>query len=184
VHLDDRAAGVLAARHLYALGRRRLAVLTSSPRLATQRLRLDGVQTERAAMGRQAGAVPVRASATPDLPDVAAALAELLAGRDRGRRPDALICTSGRLTLGAVHALRASGVRIPDDLAFVTFDDFPWAALNDPPLTVVNQRPHEMGVRATEVILTEPDRDDPVETVVPPTLIVRRSCGAPSEVPA
>jgi LacI family transcriptional regulator len=184
VHLDDRAAGALAARHLYALGRRRMAVLTSSPRLVTQRLRLAGVQAERAATGRQAGAVPVRTSATPDLPDVAAAVAELLAGGGRGRRPDALICTSGRLTLGAVHALRTSGVRIPDDLAFVTFDDFPWAALNDPPLTVVNQRPHEMGVRATEVILTKPDRDDPVEIVIPPTLIVRQSCGAPGAAPA
>jgi LacI family transcriptional regulator len=183
VHLDDRAAGALAASHLYALGRRRLAVLTSSPRLATQRLRLAGVNAERTTLGRQAGAISVRSSATPSLDDVAAAIAALLAERDRGRRPDALICTSGRLTLGAVHALRTSGVRIPDDLAFVTFDDFPWAALNDPPLTVVDQRPHEMGRRATEVILTEPDHDEPVEIVIPPALLVRQSCGAPSVQP-
>lgn len=57
VHLDDRAAGALAARHLYALGRRRIAVLTSSPQLTTQRLRLDGVNSEREASSRRAGAI-------------------------------------------------------------------------------------------------------------------------------
>jgi LacI family transcriptional regulator len=135
------------------------------------------VNAERDAIGPPAAAISARASATPGLDDVAAAIAEILSEQDRGRRPDALICTSGRLTLGAVHALRTAGVRIPDDLAFVTFDDFPWAALNDPPLTVVDQRPHEMGVRATELILTEPDHDEPVEIVIPPALLVRRSCG-------
>lgn len=177
VHLDDRAAGALAARHLYALGRRRIAVLTSSPHLTTQRLRLDGVNSERKASSRRAGADSTLAT-EPDVDSVAKAIDEICVTRPRGRRPDALICTSGRLTLGAVTALRSSGVRVPDDLALVSFDDFPWAPLLDPALTVVDQRPQEMGIRATELILAEPAHDEPVEIVVPPSLIIRQSCGA------
>ena len=176
VHLDDVAAGALAATHLYALGRRSIAVLTSTPRLATQRLRLRGVRSAHEEMGLDASAVSARTSTTADPAGVAGAVSELLRAH-RGQPPDAIVCTSGRLTLGAVHALRMTGVRVPDDLALVSFDDFPWAPLIDPPLTVVDQRPHEMGVRATELILAE-DRVEPEAIVIPPALIVRRSCGA------
>ncbi|MCQ0018032.1 substrate-binding domain-containing protein [Actinomadura madurae] len=98
------------------------------------------------------------------------------AHRARGRPPDAVICTSGRLTREVFGSLRTAGARIPDDIAFVSFDDFPWASLIDPPLTVVDQHPHRMGVLATRLILAE-DRDEPEEIVIEPTLIVRRSCG-------
>jgi LacI family transcriptional regulator len=177
VHLDDVAAGALAAKHLWALSRRRVAVLTSTLRLATQRLRLEGIRSAHQDMGPDAGPISVGTSSTADPAGVANLVSELL--RAQGQRPDAIVCTSGRLTLGAVHALRTVGVRVPDDLALVTFDDFPWAPLVDPPLTVVDQRPYEMGIRATEVIPAE-DRTDPEEIVIAPTLIVRRSCGVPA----
>lgn len=177
VHLDDLAAGALAARHLYALGRRRIAVLTSSLRLATQRLRSEGVRSAQQDMGPDATPISVRTTATADPAGVAAAVSELLSVRERDTQPDAIVCTSGRLTLGVVQALRTAGIRVPDDLALVAFDDFPWAAFIDPPLTVVDQRPYEMGVRAAEVILAE-DRVEPEEIVISPALIVRRSCGA------
>lgn len=114
----------------------------------------------------------------PDVDSVAKAIHEICVAGPQGSRPDALICTSGRLTLGVVRALRSSGVRVPDDLALVSFDDFPWAPLLDPALTVVDQPPQKMGIRATELILAEPAQDEPVEIVVPPTLIIRQSCGA------
>jgi hypothetical protein len=53
----------------------------------------------------------------PDVDSVVKAIDEICVAPPRGRRPDALICTSGRLTLGVVRALRSSGVRVPDDLA-------------------------------------------------------------------
>ncbi|MEV5413155.1 LacI family DNA-binding transcriptional regulator [Thermopolyspora sp. NPDC052614] len=177
VHLDDQAAGALCARHLYRLGRRRIAVVTSTQRLATQRLRLAGVTAERDATGPAAGAISAHVCDTGEPGDVAAAVAELLARRGGDGPPDAVICTSGRLTREVVGSLRASGVRIPDDIALVSFDDFPWASLIDPPLTVVDQQPYRMGVLATQLILAE-DRDEPEEVVIQPTLIVRRSCGA------
>jgi LacI family transcriptional regulator len=180
VHLDDRAAGALAARHLYGLGRARIAVLTSPLRLATQRLRLEGVRSAQEDI--DSSPITVRTTDTADPPAVAATVSDLLAVRQQGQQVDAIVCTSGRLTLGVVGALRTAGVRAPDDLALVVFDDAPWAPLVDPPLTVVDQRPYEMGVRATEVILAE-DRAEPEEIVIPPALIVRRSCGAPADDP-
>jgi LacI family transcriptional regulator len=183
VHLDDRAAGALAARHLHALGRRRIAVLTTRLALTTQRLRLEGVNSQWEASHRRAGAGSTLAT-EPDVDNVAEAIHKICLARPRGERPDALICTSGRLTLGAVGALRSSGVRVPDDLALVSFDDFPWAPLLDPALTVVDQNPQQMGIHATELILAEPAQDEPVEIVEPPTLIVRRSCGTQSGQPA
>ncbi|SFO19904.1 MULTISPECIES: LacI family DNA-binding transcriptional regulator [Actinomadura] len=175
VHLDDRAAGALCARHLYGLGRRRIAVVTSTRRLTTQRLRLAGVAAERDATGPPAGPISVHTCETQEPGVVAEAVAELLTAREGGP-PDAVICTSGRLTREVFGSLRAAGARIPDDIAFVSFDDFPWASLIDPPLTVVDQHPHRMGVLATRLILAE-DRDEPEEIVIEPTLIVRRSCG-------
>lgn len=86
VHLDDRAAGALCARHLYGLGRRRIAVVTSTRRLTTQRLRLAGVAAERDATGPPAGPISVHTCETQEPGVVAEAVAELLTAREGGPR--------------------------------------------------------------------------------------------------
>ncbi len=84
------------------------------------------------------------------------------------------------MTLGAVKTIHNRGLRIPEDVAVVGFDDLPWVECLDPPLTVVRQPAYEVGRKAVELILqrlADPHRP-PVCVRLLPKLIIRRSCGS------
>jgi LacI family transcriptional regulator len=165
VSLDNVAAGRLMAAHLAGCGRSSVGVVTSGG-LASQTARVAGL--------RQFFDVPVASAANEaDVPDAVDAL--LTAARDRGRPLDAVVCTSGRLTVAVHTALTARGTTIPDDVAFLTVDDFPWAATHG--ITVITQPAYRMGRQAAELVVANPD--EPAEVVVEPTLLARTSCGEP-----
>ncbi len=67
--------------------------------------------------------------------------------------PTAIFSTNNLMTLGVLRALFTSGVRIPTGMAVVGFDDLEWAEMAQPPLTVITQRPYEMGRKAVELLL-------------------------------
>jgi LacI family transcriptional regulator len=178
IRLDDRAAGEMAYRHLYENGRKRIAVITSSLRLATQRARLAGVRKGTLAKNHQPEPGLTAEMASLDPEGARQTLIDLIErSRDRrGRRGfDAVIVTSGLITHAAFRAVRELGLRVPDDVALVGFDDFPWAPYLDSPLTLIDQPAHGMGRRAAELILADPPLTRPVNVIVKPTLIVRRS---------
>jgi len=94
-------------------------------------------------------------------------------------RPEAIFTSDGLLATGTFRALRESGLVIPDEIAFVTFDDTPWTGLVEPPVTVVQQPTYEIGKTATELLLEriqDPSRSTR-QVVLQSTLVVRRSCG-------
>jgi LacI family transcriptional regulator len=84
------------------------------------------------------------------------------------------------MAMGALHAISDAGLRVPEDIALVLFDDIPWGARVNPPLTAVVQPTYDLGVSAARILLDrilEPHR--PVRRVALQTmLIVRASCGA------
>ncbi len=89
--------------------------------------------------------------------------------------PTAVFSTNNLMTLGALRELRRRGVKVPEELAIVGFDELEWAELVEPPLTVVSQRPHEIGHRAIGLLLErlrDPDLK-PREIRVPVDLKVR-----------
>jgi LacI family fructose operon transcriptional repressor len=94
-------------------------------------------------------------------------------------RPEAIFTSNGLLATGTFRALRESGLAIPDEIAFVTFDDTPWTRLVEPPVTVIQQPTYEIGKTATELLLERiQDPSRPTRQVVlQSTLVVRRSCG-------
>jgi LacI family transcriptional regulator len=88
------------------------------------------------------------------------------------------------MTLGAMAALRSRGVRVPNDMAVVGFDDFEWASVFRPRLTTVAQPTYDMGVKAAEVLFARLDgtlTGDPQEVVLSPSLVIRDSCAAPPQ---
>jgi len=107
-----------------------------------------------------------------------AAVAELLATSER---PTAIIAASDALALGALRALRRAGLRVPDDVALVSFDDPVVGDLLDPPLTALSRHDREIGELAARMLLRllagEPE---PAEIRVALELIVRGSCGCHS----
>jgi len=96
------------------------------------------------------------------------------------QEPDAVFVASDTMALGALRALRDVGMRVPEDMAVVGFDDMPYSATAVPPLTTVRQPVQRVGSLAFEGLLDIIENGlEPVRRLVVPTeLIVRESCGA------
>ena len=94
--------------------------------------------------------------------------------------PQALFVANNLMTLGAMRALRELGVRIPEDIALVGFDDMPWSGELFSPLTAVSQPTYELGQEAVQLLMRRISQPNaPYRTVVLQTqLIVRESSGA------
>ena len=193
VVVDNQNAARNAVRHLVRLGHRRVAIVVeghtalSAADAVTARLRPDGGMTSRlrevgwAAALREAG-LPV----TDDLirraryerEDARSVTAAALAMPDR---PTALVTTDETMTLGAIDAILDAGLEIPGDISLVAFDDLPWTTLIRPPLTVVAQPVHELGVTATQRLLGRlAGFNGPPETVVLRTAFVVRGSTGPA----
>ena len=97
----------------------------------------------------------------------------------RPDRPEAIFSSNGLLATGAFRALRESQLAIPDEIAFATFDDTPWAGLVEPPVTVIRQPTYEIGKTACQLLLEridEPSRPTR-QIILKSRLVVRGSCG-------
>jgi len=95
-------------------------------------------------------------------------------------RPDAVFAASDVMVLGAIRAVREDDLRVPEDIAFVGFDDIPASAMAEPPLTTVRQSASAMGSIAVETLIDIIDhpRSEPRCIVVATELVIRSSCGA------
>jgi LacI family transcriptional regulator len=101
---------------------------------------------------------------------------------DQTPRPTAVFAANNLIGIGALHAIQQAGLRVPEDVALVSFDDLPPTLLTSPFFTVAAQPAYEMGRRATQLLLArladaaiEPSQ----EIVLPTELIVRQSSGQP-----
>jgi len=98
----------------------------------------------------------------------------------RTPRPSALFAGNNFIAIGALRALRDTGLRVPEDLALVGFDDLPADLVVDPFLTVAAQPAYEMGRQATELLLARLSEKAPAayqEIVLPTEIVVRKSSG-------
>lgn len=174
VALDGIAGGRMAAGHLIGTGRRRLVFL-GGPLHQVE----DRWAGAKIAVADSPG-VSLRHVDTPDQTIVSGRhVGEMIAAMPARERPDAIFAANDLLALGVIQALvLAEGIRIPQDIAVVGYDDIAYAASAIIPLTSVRQ-PHEMLAReAIRLVLDE--ATDPAEHVhehilLPPRLIVRRS---------
>ena len=169
VAVDDRAGGEAAGRHLRAAGRRRVVYVTGpdtirqcADRGAGLRLGVGGRTAPRrveiAALNGEAGHAAV--------PEVVT------------HRPDAVFCANDVVALGVLRGLLEAGVRVPDDVALVGYDDIQFAVTAAVPLTTVRQPALELGRTAGRLLLGEiaADGSHHHENVVfQPELVVRRS---------
>lgn len=147
VFVDQYEGARLATRHLLGRGHRRIAHLCGPADWAEARARREGFLAEIAAAGAD-GVVTREGDWTAA--SGAAIAAELLA--DGG--VTAVFSSNDQMALGVLHAARAAGRRVPDDLAVVGFDDIPEAAFFAPPLTTVRQDFAELGRRCVARLLS------------------------------
>ncbi|PKH40778.1 LacI family transcriptional regulator [Nocardioides alpinus] len=177
VSVDHRRGGRLAAEHLLATGRRRLAFVTDTLELHQIADRFQGAM---AAVAEHPGATlevvsaPSRSVAGGE--DVAAQLLD----RTPATRPDGVFCVNDLVALGLCSGLRHA-VSIPDELAVVGYDDIEFARLGVVPLTTISTPQEDMGVAVAELLLSEivPDATTPATGVrqveLEPRLVVRAS---------
>ena len=98
-----------------------------------------------------------------------------------GSLPDAVVCANDQMAIGLLRTLTARGIRVPDDIAVVGFDDIFPSSLCDPPLTTVHQPMRAIGERACDRLIErigDPSLRPKVE-VLPTELVLRSSCGCP-----
>lgn len=99
---------------------------------------------------------------------------------DLPKPPRAVLVGNNLMALGALQAIHNRGIRIPEEMAVVGFDDMPWASLLRPALTVIAQPIEQLGHVAAQMLLER--LKDPQRSVrhvtLPAQLIVRSSCGA------
>jgi LacI family transcriptional regulator len=97
-------------------------------------------------------------------------------------RPTAILASNNFIAVGAMRAVREAGLRIPEDMAVVGFDDLPDHLIVEPYMTVAAQPAYEMGQRATELLLNRLSgevADAHQEIVLPVEVVVRRTSGGP-----
>ncbi len=95
-------------------------------------------------------------------------------------KPDAIFAASDIMAIGAIHAVREAGLQVPDDIAFVGFDDLPVATLSDVQLTTVRQPVIKFGIRAVELLIEmiENGIGQPRHIIMDTELVIRDTCGA------
>jgi len=94
--------------------------------------------------------------------------------------PTAIFACSDLMAFGAIEAIHAAGLRVPEDLSVVGFDDLPMAAETYPPLTTIRQPLYEMGRMAAQMVVSLIEGKDVVSRQIelPTRLVVRQSCRA------
>jgi DNA-binding LacI/PurR family transcriptional regulator len=172
VDADNRAGGRAAAEHLLARGRRRLALLTGPQDMSSGRDRLAGARDAVAAAGHAEESLTI---AFGDYSEASGERAMRLV-LATGTTPDAVFAASDLMAVGALRVLREAGLRVPDDVALVGFDDSAVARHTDPPLTTVHQPVEEMGRVMADLLLARISGESvPARTVLPTRLVVRAS---------
>ncbi|MCK2029707.1 LacI family DNA-binding transcriptional regulator [Microbacterium galbinum] len=169
VDVDNVAGAREAVRRLVDIGRTRIATISGPLTMLSS---IDRVQGFREALA-DAGLSPF-AEEEGDYSEASGADAArriLAAGR-----PDAIFVASDLMARGALTALRASGIRVPDDIALVGFDDSSVALSCDPQLTTMRQPMYAQGEAMAQVLLSRLAGGDPPRTTILPTeLVVRGS---------
>ena len=161
--------------HLASLGHRRIGMISGKAGLSTTEERLGGFR-----LGLRRNNLRLDddcvLSGDSSVGPAEQAFHRLLALPEP---PTALVVGNNQMTIGVMRAARDAGIRVPDDLAIVVFDDFEWADLFHPRLTVIAQPTRVLGEQAVQLVLSRlADPSVPARKVIlQPEFIHRESCG-------
>ena len=176
VRCDSEGGAYQLTRLLLSLGHRRIAILSGPREVSTAEDRVTGYKRALAENGLNPEQDLIHYGEFT-LENGYATTQRVLSIVPR---PTALFAANNFIAIGALRALREAGLRVPEDVALVGFDDLPPALVVDPFLTVAAQPAYQMGQRATELLLARLSDQAPEEyqqVVLPTELIVRRSSG-------
>ncbi len=173
---DDYGGAELAIEHLLKLGHRRIAHIAGPEGWHSARRRLEGYQET---LPRHGIALDPALIAMGDweFEGGEAAAAQLLAVSPR---PTAMFVANDEMALGAIAAIRSAGLRVPEDVALVSYDNRRYSRVIRPRLTTVSLPAYQMGRRAAELLWAKLQGEaiSDAEVRILGRLYVRESCGA------
>ncbi len=173
IYVDDFAGAKMAVGLLIDLGHRDIAYIACPERERSNRNRMNGYKAALESRGISVNErLILQLEGKDDMARGAAAVEEILS---LDERPTALFCYNDMTAIGALQALHESGVRVPEDISIVGFDDVPISSVVCPALTTVAQPKEEMGVKAMEMLLALIEGEERENVVVKPRLVVRSS---------
>lgn len=175
VWVDDQVGGQMATRHLIDNGHRDIAYIGGPAALAQCRHRAEGARAAIAAAGLPPASLTVLEVDQMDVVNGRDAGARLLG---LATRPTAVFCVNDLIALGVLQAMFSAGVRVPQDVAIVGYDDIEFAAAAAVPLSSVRQPAFRIGQRATELLIDtieHPTGHTHSQVVFQPELVVRGS---------
>ncbi|MEV5888702.1 LacI family DNA-binding transcriptional regulator [Nonomuraea fuscirosea] len=174
VAVDDVAGGRAAVAHLLSRGARSVAYVTGPLTIRQCVERREGAKAALRAAGLDPGDLVVAEAATMTARAGEKAAADLIA---QGL-PEAVFCANDLLALGVLRALLRSGVRVPEDVALIGYDDIDFAAASTVSLSSMRQPTYQLGRIATELLLDEcahPETHAHQHIMFQPELVARES---------
>lgn len=176
IDADNLRGAQRATEHLVELGHRRIAMLTGRPDLKSAQLRERGYRQALAGAGLGVDQSLIRLGAY-DARVSARSARELLTSPDP---PTAIFAANDISAIATVEVAGELGLRVPDDVSVVGFDNIPESALSSPPLTTVDQSIRSMGQRAIELLirLIRGEHAESTHLTLATNLVVRRSTRA------
>lgn len=179
VHVDNVAAAAEATNYLIDNGHRRIAMIY-------------GLQTSLLTRDREVGyrEAMTRAGLDIDAGWVVEGKFTIEGAREATRallshsnRPTAIFCANDEMAIACIHEIKAAGLSVPGDISVIGFDDIPYAAVVDPPLTTINQPAEEIGRRVMCRLhdeIEQGQRPDVATDIVTHRLVVRQSVSPPA----
>ncbi|CAM4493652.1 LacI family transcriptional regulator [Paenibacillus endophyticus] len=174
VIIDDYCGGGLAASHLLEQNHVQVGLLSENEEVSSSRERIRGFVSKWNEAGLNIGADRIRICGDELVQDGKSQAGELLRGPNP---PTALFCCNDLLAIGALKAAKELGLRIPEDVSIIGFDNTILAELTDPPLTTVAQPTKQMGQLAVDSLIEmlESGEKNDERIVLQPELVIRQS---------
>jgi LacI family transcriptional regulator len=176
--LDHRHAAELAFKHLMGLGHKQIAILKGHPDSADSQSRWNAVEQVTQRLGLELDPeLIIQIDSTDSTPSLGYPFAKKLIEK---KRPfTALFAYNDISAIGSIRAFQEAGMRVPQDVSVVGFDDIPAAAFHYPSLTTIRQPLHKMGEIAVDMLVDQIERRSECqrEVAVQPELVVRESTG-------
>ncbi len=175
VDVNGQAAARTAVAHLVGLGHRTIATITGPLQMAAALERRDGYKQALLEAGIAINSAQI-VEGDYTQPSGYAAMQQLLA---LPTPPTAVFAANDSMAMGALRAITAAGLRVPEDIAVVGFDDLPLANFATPALTTMRQPIELMGHTAASLLIDQLEgrAATPSQILLPVNLVIRESCG-------
>jgi LacI family transcriptional regulator len=187
VDADNRSGGRLATEHLLGLGHRKIAILLAADDPAQSRI-LDIEEHASSSFERREGYLDALSSwgIEPD-PNLMVTVSEIEAASKRAvarvlteGRPSAIFACNDGTAFRAIEVCREMGLRVPEDVSVIGFDDIPVSVMSDPPLTTIRQPMFEIGAKAVEILCDQIDgRASTIHHILEPVQLIKRNSTMP-----